>query len=68
MIDFKIDNAAKGFGATVATIGSVIPDAVISVIDKLLLAVIMAVISGLGFAAGTAIWNRLMKPRGSSKK
>jgi hypothetical protein len=53
-----ISSESKMFGAGTAVVATIVPENVIPLATKVLLAIVFAVISGFGFQLGTFLWNR----------
>jgi hypothetical protein len=56
-----LSTEAKHFGIGAAVVATAIPDWLLSGLEKVGLALVIAVVSGFGYALGTAIWNRIKK-------
>jgi hypothetical protein len=56
-----VTTEAKHFGLVSAVVASAVPDWLLSSLEKIGLALVIAIVSGFGYALGTALWNRIKK-------
>ncbi len=57
----QVTGEAKTFGAVTGIAAAVVPDWLLSSLEKLLLAAAVALVSGFCYAAGQWFWGRLKK-------
>lgn len=56
-----LTSESKMFGAGSAVLASVIPDGVMEPLSKLLLAAVIALVSGFCYAAGQYLWSKIKR-------